>query len=227
VPSGDRVAGYIDVKADNGQSEHVLVSVFNPSSPSISEVDSAFIESNGYISIPATKYYKKQDNKDFKISVIPNIGAEGESVQLGNPVAPQWYTNRRSAPYVEYRFYCFSQGPVDIYTYVLPTFTLSTDRGYAGHERTNIETHYGVMIDKDTRILEASTSSFEYAQDWYDSVLRNCRINKTTLNVASPGWHTLRIIGGDAGTVLQKIVLDFGGLKRSYMGPQSTQVTLH
>ena len=116
---------------------------------------------------------------------------------------------------------------MDIYTYVLPTFTLSTDRGYAGHERTNIETHYGVMIDKDTRILEASTSSFEYAQDWYDSVLRNCRINKTTLNVASPGWHTLRIIGGDAGTVLQKIVLDFGGLKRSYMGSHSTQVTLH
>lgn len=225
VPSGDRVAGTIDVKADNGQNERALVSVFNPMKPSIEDVDSAFIENNGYVSIPATKYYRKVDNKNFRISIIPNIGAEGESVQLGNPVAPQWYTNNLDAPYVEYKFYSFSQGAVDVYTYVLPTFTLNNDRGYAGHERTNIETHYGVMIDKDTRILEASTSSFEYAQSWYDSVMRNCRINKTTLNVMSPGWHTLRIIGGDGGTVLQKIVIDFGGLKRSYMGPQSTQVS--
>ena len=144
-------------------------------------------------------------------------------MQLGDPVATQWYTNRRSAPYVEYDFYCFTQGPVDIYTYVLPTFTLNNDRGYAGHERTNIETHYGITIDN-SRILEASTSSFEYAQKWYESVMRNCRINKTTLNVMTPGHHKLRIICGDPGTVLQKVVLDFGGMKRSYMGPQSTQV---
>ena len=48
-------------------------------------------------------------------------------------------------------------------------------------------------------------------------------INKTTLHIDKPGKHTVKIICGDAGTVLQKVVLDFGGMKRSYMGPQPTR----
>lgn len=225
APQGVRVAGAINITADNGQAERVLVSLFNPASPSAQELDSAFVETNGYISIPATGYYKKQENNIMKISNVPNIGCEGEGVLFGEGNDPILYTSRKDAAYVEYKFYSFSQGLVDIYSYVLPTFAISGDRGFAGHERTNIETHYGLMIDPDTRILEASTSSFEYAQHWYESVMRNCRINKTTLWVSRPGWHTLRVIGGDGGTLLQKLVLDFGGMKRSYMGPQPTRAT--
>lgn len=71
--------------------------------------------------------------------------------------------------------------------------------------------------------MNPSTSSFEYAQIWYESVLKNCRVNKTTLHINSPGKHILKVITGDAGTVLQKVVLDFGGMKRSYQGPASTK----
>lgn len=223
APQGDRVAGRISFAADNGQKDEVLVSVFNPAQPALADVKQNYVETNGYISIPATGYQRKQENGDVKITTVRNLGAEGEAVQLGTPVGKKNFASRRDASYVEYDFYCFSQGPVDVYTYVLPTYTLSNDQGYAGHERTNVETHYGVTID-DTRILEPSTSSVEYAQNWYESVLRNCRINKSTLNVMTPGHHKLRIICGDPGTVLQKVVLDFGGLKHSYMGPQPTFV---
>lgn len=71
--------------------------------------------------------------------------------------------------------------------------------------------------------MNPSTSSIEYAQIWYESVLRNCRVNKTTLHIGKPGRHTLKILCGDAGTVLQKIVLDFGGMQRSYQGPPPTR----
>ena len=64
---------------------------------------------------------------------------------------------------------------------------------------------------------------FRICPDLYESVLKNCRINKTTLHIDKPGKHTVKIICGDAGTVLQKVVLDFGGMKRSYMGPQPTR----
>ena len=57
-----------------------------------------------------------------------------------------------------------------------------------------------------------------------ESVLRNCAVNKSTLHIDKPGRHTLRIRVGDPGIVLQKIVLDFGGMKRSYLGPQSTLI---
>lgn len=222
VPQGEQILGSINIIANNGQQEKVLLSVFNPTQPNIQDLDSLFIETNGYISIDAAHFNKKHENNDIKINIIPNLGIEGSVVQFGNPLAPTQHTNWKNAPYVEYDFYCFNQGPVNVYTYVLPTFTLSKDRGFAGHEMTNIETHYGVAID-DVPILPGSTSSFEYAENWYESVLRNTRINKCTLQIKTPGRHTLKIIGGDAGTLLQKVVIDFGGLQHSYMGPEPTR----
>lgn len=221
VPKGDRIQGIIEVSAE-GEKENIYVSVFNPSSPSLAEMDTLFVEHNGYVSINADDFHRKVENEDIKIRIIPNMGFENTSVQLGNPMAPMQRTNNSTVPRVEYDFYTFHQGSVDVYTYVLPTFTLSNDLDYAGHEATNAETRYGVCFD-DGPVMNPSTSSFEYAQIWYESALKNCRINKTTLHINKPGRHTVKIMCGDAGTVIQKIVLDFGGMKRSYMGPPPTR----
>ncbi len=222
VPVGERISGVIEITGRDAGKENVYVSVFNPSSPSLKEMDSLFVEHNGYISINAADFHKKVENENIKIKLIPNLGFENASVQLGNPIASSQRTASSIVPRVEYNFFTFEQGSVDVYTYVLPTFTLSTDRGFAGHEATNIETKYGVCID-DGPVMNPSTSSFEYAQIWYESVLKNCRINKTTLHINEPGKHTLKILCGDPGTILQKVVLDFGGMQHSYTGPKPTK----
>lgn len=222
VPAGERILGTLDITSDRGEKESVYISVFNPTSPSLAEMDTLFVENNGYVSIDAASFHRKVENDAIKMIIIPNLGCENTAVQLGNPIAPAQRTAGRNTPRLEYDFYTFEQGSVDVYTYVLPTFPISKDRGYAGHEATNIETKYGVCIDEGP-VMTPSTSSFEYAQIWYESVLKNCRINKTTLHIDKPGKHTVKIICGDAGTVLQKVVLDFGGMKRSYMGPQPTR----
>ncbi len=46
-----------------------------------------------------------------------------------------------------------------------------------------------------------------------------CRIIKSTHTLRNPGYHTLRIWMVDPGVVLEKIVVDLGGLKPSYLGP--------
>lgn len=222
VPAGERILGTLDITSDRGEKESVYISVFNPTSPSLAEMDMLFVENNGYVSIDAASFHRKVENDAIKMIMIPNLGCENTAVQLGNPIAPAQRTAGRNTPRLEYDFYTFEQGSVDVYTYVLPTFPISKDRGYAGHEATNVETKYGVCIDEGP-VMTPSTSSFEYAQIWYESVLKNCRINKTTLHIDKPGKHTVKIICGDAGTVLQKVVLDFGGMKRSYMGPQPTR----
>lgn len=223
VPSGQRITGSICIKADTGEEEVVLVSVFNPSSPSCEELQGIYVQHDGYISMDAAGYHRKRENDAIKIVEIPNLGVENRAIQLGDPMAPKQNTRSRTCPLVEYDFYTFEQGSVDVYTYVLPTFVLNADRGYAGHEATNLETQYGVCIDEGP-VMNPSTSSIEYAQIWYESVLKNCRVNKTTLHINEPGKHTLKILCGDAGTVVQKIVLDFGGMKRSYTGPQPTKL---
>ena len=222
VPAGEKVLGSVTFRGAGGEKQ-VLVSVFNPASPSREEVEGLYIQHNGYISIPAANFHRKHENDAIRIRPVPNLGVENAAIQLGDPAAAKQNTRRRDVPGVEYDFYTFEQGSVDVYTYVLPTFVISADRGYAGHEATNLETQYGVSIDEGP-VMNPSTSSIEYAQIWYESVLRNCRVNKTTLHIGKPGRHTLKILCGDAGTVLQKIVLDFGGMKRSYQGPPPTRV---
>ena len=223
VPVGDKIAGIVTIKDGSGVQENVLVSVFNPSSPTREDLNGIYVQHNGYVSIDAAGYHRKRENDAIKIIDIPNLGIENKAVQFGNPMMPKQNTRKGDVPCVEYDFYTFEQGSVDVYTYVLPTFVLSADRGYSGHEATNVETQYGVCID-DGPVMNPSTSSVEYAQIWYESCLKNCRVNKTTLHINEPGKHSVRILCGDAGTVLQKIVLDFGGLKRSYLGPEPTLV---
>ncbi len=220
VPAGEKVKGQIDVTSGS-QKESVLVSVFNPESPARTEVQGLYVEENGYISIPAADFHRKFESNDIWMSILPGLGFEGRSLQLGNPTAPLQMYRAGDVPRVEYDFYTFNAGIYDVYTYVLPTFPLHAERDYKLPEHTNSDTKYSVRID-DGSISTPSTSAIEYSQIWYDSVLKNCRVNKSTLYVKKPGKHTLQIRCGDPGVVIQKIVIDLGGMKRSYLGPQST-----
>jgi hypothetical protein len=49
--------------------------------------------------------------------------------------------------------------------------------------------------------------------------MNNARVAKSNHVISAPGWHTLKIWMVDPGVVLEKIVVDCGGLKTSYLGP--------
>ncbi len=222
APSGNAVPAQIVFRAGE-QSEKVLVSLFNPTAPSRAELRGIYVENNGCVSIPAAGCHRVRENDRIKITAVEDLGIEGPALQLGDPTAPLQIFRSRDVPCAEYDFYAFDAGSVDVYTYVLPTFPLHADRDFRIGENTNTDTKYSVQID-DGALATPSSSHVEYAQVWFESVLRNCAVNKSTLHIDKPGRHTLRIRVGDPGIVLQKIVLDFGGMKRSYLGPQSTLI---
>ena len=222
APSGNAVPAQIVFRAGE-QSEKVLVSLFNPTAPSRAELRGIYVENNGCVSIPAAGCHRVRENDRIKITAVEDLGIEGPALQLGDPTAPLQIFRSRDVPCAEYDFYAFDAGSVDVYTYVLPTFPLHADRDFRIGENTNTDTKYSVQID-DGALATPSSSHVEYSQVWFESVLRNCAVNKSTLHIDKPGRHTLRIRVGDPGIVLQKIVLDFGGMKRSYLGPQSTLV---
>lgn len=222
APSGNAVPAQIVFRTGE-QSEKVLVSLFNPTAPSRAELRGIYVENNGCVSIPAAGCHRVRENDRIKITAVEDLGIEGPALQLGDPTAPLQIFRSRDVPCAEYDFYAFDAGSVDVYTYVLPTFPLHADRDFRIGENTNTDTKYSVQID-DGALATPSSSHVEYSQVWFESVLRNCAVNKSTLHIDKPGRHTLRIRVGDPGIVLQKIVLDFGGMKRSYLGPQSTLI---
>lgn len=222
APSGNAEPAQIVFRAGE-QSEKVLVSLFNPTAPSRAELRGIYVENNGCVSIPAAGCHRVRENDRIKITAVEDLGIEGPALQLGDPTAPLQIFRSRDVPCAEYDFYDFYAGSVDVYTYVLPTFPLHADRDFRIGENTNTDTKYSVQID-DGALATPSSSHVEYSQVWFESVLRNCAVNKSTLHIDKPGRHTLRIRVGDPGIVLQKIVLDFGGMKRSYLGPQSTLI---
>ena len=68
-------------------------------------------------------------------------------------------------------------------------------------------------------LLPADYTARNGNRDWEESVKDNARAVKTKFTLAGPGYHTLKLWMVDPGVVLQKLVVDLGGLKPSYLGP--------
>jgi hypothetical protein len=77
---------------------------------------------------------------------------------------------------------------------------------------------YAISFDDETAQI-VDTLAHNDNQDWETSVKDNVRIAKSTHVIANPGYHTLKIWMVDPGLVLQKLVVDLGGAKPSYLGP--------
>lgn len=206
----------------NGSDAFVSVPVFNVELPADVLSERLFVEENGVVSISAADYSRKKETESIKIDVIDEFGYEGASLRFGDPVGPRQNASR-AAPNAEYDFYCFGRGMVDVYTYVLPTFPLYDNPSFPGHESSGQGTRYGVMIDEG-HIITPGFSGTEYSYDWYAAVMRNASVKKSTLYIDKPGRHTIRINCGTPGMVLQKIVIDLGGMERSWLGPRSTKL---
>ena len=184
APSGNAVPAQIVFRAGE-QSEKVLVSLFNPTAPSRAELRGIYVENNGCVSIPAAGCHRVRENDRIKITAVEDLGIEGPALQLGDPTAPLQIFRSRDVPCAEYDFYAFDAGSVDVYTYVLPTFPLHADRDFRIGENTNTDTKYSVQID-DGALATPSSSHVEYSQVWFESVLRNCAVNKSTLHIDKP-----------------------------------------
>ena len=213
VPVGERVTGEIDIISGSNQ-EKIYLPVFNPAYPTAGELKGWYVEDNGCVSINPGKFHRKVENEDIKMKVIEGLGYENQCIQLGEATKPVQNPRRsRQAAKVEYDFYTFNAGSVTVYTYALPVFPVNSERG----------TCFGIMID-DGLLKYASNNAKEYSGEWRENVYRNSTINAVTLNIDKPGKHTLKLICSDPGMIIQKVVIDMGGMKRSYLGPETTIV---
>jgi hypothetical protein len=110
---------------------------------------------------------------------------------------------------LEYRAFLFDTGTVTVKAYVSPTLNFSGSK-------TGVR--YAVSIDDEAPQLVNITADSSEA-GWNKSVGDNIRILSTTHHIGRPGDHVLKFWLVDPGVVLQKLVIDAGGDRPSYLGP--------
>jgi hypothetical protein len=214
APKGERVEGTIEIEGA-GSKRTVKVPIFNPLSPRPESLK-GFVESDGAVSIEAEHFTSKTDRAGAAWQVIPGLGRTGDSVAIFPEDAPSVELRRaaREAPSLEYPMRLFHAGEMELTFYLLPTQPVRGTRGL----------RFAYSLDgAEPRELAAGAGVEVTSREWSLNVL-----NATT-KVSVPvkldaGAHVLRVYMLDPGVVLDKIVLNAGNVRPSYLGPPETRV---
>jgi hypothetical protein len=212
VPAGKTLNGQIHILGANSE-DTVYVDCFNPAEPAKNELKGMFVEDNGVVSISAETYSRKVESAGMKWVLVDGLGLTGKSVIVSPDTAKSMYTSSPDSPRLEYNIYTYNSGVVEIQSFVLPVFAVNSFRN----------AQYAVSID-DERPQVIDTSVPEYSSQWKDNVRRNASKNITRHYIDKPGKHTLKIWAVDSDMAIDKILIDLGGLKLSYLGPEETRV---
>jgi hypothetical protein len=180
-----------------------------------SKSEKIVVESNGVISIEAEHFTKKADVGNIGWQVIPGLGRRGDSVavfpttakSVENPTA-------QNSPHMEYNFFATSEGDFDLTCYLLPTQPIVAGTGLRYAVGIDNEQPQIVTVDKDVEVS---------SRKWSFNVM-NASTSGTNKIHLTGGSRVLKIYMVDAGIVMDYMVIDTGGLKRSYLGPPETGI---
>jgi hypothetical protein len=178
-----------------------------------------FIENNGFVSMNATHFARQINKPSNQWKLIDGLGYTGSALQA----LPLWLKRKsptdtdsikRSNAFVEYDFYTFSAATPSVTVFTLPTHPVNN----------NFTVRYAISIDNGPlKIID--TRTFGRSEEWKQNVLRNYAVRNEKFQYLDEGRHTLRIYTIDPGVVLDRIVIDLGGLKSAYgVIPETNQV---
>jgi hypothetical protein len=188
-----------------GKQKSIQVHAFQPKAI---ETTKGFIESNGYVSIYAQHCSQNQKANNSEWKHAEDIGHTGQSfVSVVNQLLPD--TNlmsiKKNAAYLAYEFYTINDDSAHAIIYTLPTHALNSS--YA--------MRYAVSIDDGPPEL-INFKTIGRSEEWKQNVLSNTAVRKTSGLYLKNGKHTLKIFAVDPGVVLDRIVIDLGGMKKEY-----------
>lgn len=173
--------------------------------------ENTFVAQNGVISIEAVNYSKAVNSRPVFWKTIPNYGKTlGGVTTVPSTVAIQELNN--NAPYLAYDIYVDQAGDFTLYTFISPTIDFTNTDGLK----------FAISVDDETPIVVNISKDYQTEEAWKKSVAESIKIFKTQLKFTKPGKHTLKYWMVTPSVVVQKFVLDLGGLKPSFLGPKET-----
>ena len=187
-----------------GKTREFSLSVFNPVSPAPEDV-SGFVESNGYISIEAEHFSRNINGKGAGWNIIEGLGRTGSSVTvLPSTVASISTLDEivTESPRLEYDLYAFTTGVASLQLNCIPSFPIN-----AG---------YGLRVAVALDDIKPQLIAYKKGNR---SEMDNLMTLQTELNIERAGKHILKIWMVDPGVVIDKLIINTGGVRRSYLGP--------
>lgn len=172
---------------------------------SVAGLTPIFVEKDGYVSIEAEHYSRCHDGKgDARFIVIPEMG------RTLSTVTTYPLTASTDGMSLEYDMDIVSDG----YARVNLRFysTLNYNDGGKGHR-------YAISFDNgEEQIIDINGHYRGELGEWQKEHV----IDSETIHDMKPGRHTLKIRPLDAGICLQKINVNMGGLRKSFLWPDET-----
>ena len=116
--------------------------------------------------------------------------------------------------------YLFDSGSVEVQAILAPTLNF--------FPAVSCDTPFRSMTQPPqmvTHLAREGQTATICNRDWDATVKDAVRISKSKHTLDKPGYHTLKIWMVDPAVVLEKIVVDRGGVKPSYLGPPESYRT--
>jgi hypothetical protein len=171
-----------------------------------------FVEKNGYVSLEASDYTNAINTKDIQWKVIPDIGRDGNGITTF-PVRANRKTLSYSNPHLQYSFYTYDTGAVNVEAYFSPTLDFL-------HDSTGLQ--YAISVDNEKPQVVSINKDDADVRAWSKWVANDVILKITGHSIHKKGEHTIKYWMISPGVVLEKIVVNFEGEKPSYFGPPET-----
>ncbi|MGI5149374.1 glycosyl hydrolase 115 family protein [Plantactinospora sp. CA-294935] len=194
-----------------GRTVTVQATVIKPTNPPAPLT--GFVEAGGYVSMDADHYTTAVNGNGVSWQVVPDIGRTESGMRASSVTGPN-QTPGGNSPRLEYDVNLTKAGAVTLWSYLSPRNNVRPGDGLK----------YAISIDdQEPKVINATTAtgSDDTAMNngWARNTLDAVNRTSTTFTVATPGKHTVKFWLVDPTVVVQKLILDTGGLRTSYLGP--------
>lgn len=214
IPPSYKVNSAIEFVA-NDKTTTIGVSVFNPKLEALKNFK-GFVEDKGFVSINGENFTRNNKGSEAIWETIEGMGySNNVCVALPRTAASQVNLTDiiENSPSLEYDFYTFNFGEVNVNMQAVPTHALFKERGV----------RCAIAID-DTEPIIVDFQTFGRSDTWKQNVLKNASVQTTKQIVHKAGKHTLKIWMVDPGVMIDQVLIDLGGWKNSYAFPPETKM---